>query len=404
MKRLSLCLHYIFLFLSVLLVSCNDETKVQSVQISPAVLNLSAGEKYQLELLVTPLSAAIHNPTAWNSSDNNVAVVDKNGVVTAISAGECRITGQAMHTMAVCNVTVAAPAYNMQFKNAIVFNEGDKDNTGADNLILRLYNDDITIDENGRIYGNGIFVNLLLLADKVDGYIPEDKYVVDSLRAVSAVVPGRLYESAGSYYASGSFVGQYTNNGLSVLFLKDGFVDIENSADKICSVLCDMKGENNEIFNAEYSGLPQYHRTDLEAGTTEMEYLSAEISEFQSPVESVLNRVKITLSSPLCTIVLYARTPRSITGAVPDGVYHVSAVDKAFTLHCETDTPQCTIEHDGKTHIIISGTVDISTDTEGNQFFEASFADDSGNEYLVTPQLNNSRKIHAGQFKIPSFR
>lgn len=392
MREIKTYFYYIAILLTAILSACDDETKVKSVEINPTQINLAIGEEYQLEMLITPLSAAIHNPTAWSSTDNSVAVVDRQGVVTAVGAGECKIVCKAMHSSGECAVSVAAPEYDLSFRNAIVFNEGDKDGNGSDNLIVRLYEDGLTIDKNGKITGNGIFVNLSMLAAKADGHIPEGEYAVDSLKEISAVIPGRIYESAGQYFATGSFVGQYNNNGLSVMFLTKGHTDVKATGDEIYTIIGDMIGNRGEVVKISYSGKPEYYRTDLEADIIEIEYVSAEVSDCQSPEGSVLNRAKITLASADGYLVdLYARIPRSVTGILPDGVYRISADDRAFTLHSENDTPQCTINHESATTIIVSGTIEVTTDAYNRQTFEASFTDSDDKEYFIKSKSEDNR-------------
>ena len=112
---------YITLILSFCLIGCTDETKVQSVRLNPTELTLSIGDTYQIEMLISPISAIIYNPVSWRSSNPNVAQVDNKGNVTAIYAGECVITGKTKHHEDYCHITVVAPEYNFAFENGIMF-------------------------------------------------------------------------------------------------------------------------------------------------------------------------------------------------------------------------------------------------------------------------------------------
>ena len=64
---------------------------VESVSLDPEELNLEVGQNSSLVATVSPEGAT--NPeVSWKSSDEEIAKVDDNGVVTAIAAGEATIT------------------------------------------------------------------------------------------------------------------------------------------------------------------------------------------------------------------------------------------------------------------------------------------------------------------------
>jgi RHS repeat-associated protein len=62
-----------------------------NLSISPSRLSLTAGQKGQLSKSITPSSAS-NQSIKWTSSDNRVASVDNNGVVTAFTTGSATIT------------------------------------------------------------------------------------------------------------------------------------------------------------------------------------------------------------------------------------------------------------------------------------------------------------------------
>lgn len=71
---------------------------------------LTIGFNYELSAVIQPWTAADKSVT-WTSSDESVATVDKNGVITAVSAGECTITAVPnanKSISATCHVTVEA--------------------------------------------------------------------------------------------------------------------------------------------------------------------------------------------------------------------------------------------------------------------------------------------------------
>ena len=89
----------------------NPTDTVTGVQVAPATLDLMRGTTATLTAAVQPWTATDRTVT-WTSSNEAVATVDQNGVVTAISAGEAVITATSNLTKTVsgsCTVTVSAP-------------------------------------------------------------------------------------------------------------------------------------------------------------------------------------------------------------------------------------------------------------------------------------------------------
>ena len=81
---------------------------VTGITLSDEALELEVGETAILTATVEPDNAT--DPTViWTSSDETVAAVDENGVVTAIAEGEADIIAAADGVSAVCTVTVTAP-------------------------------------------------------------------------------------------------------------------------------------------------------------------------------------------------------------------------------------------------------------------------------------------------------
>src|SRR5690554_5769746 len=68
-----------------------EEVSVTGVAVNEEALVLMALEAAQLEATITPTNE-INKEVTWSSSDENVATVDENGLVTGVSAGEATIT------------------------------------------------------------------------------------------------------------------------------------------------------------------------------------------------------------------------------------------------------------------------------------------------------------------------
>ena len=95
---------------------------VEGVSISATELTLIKNNSAQLVAKADPMTLADRSVT-WTTSDETVATVDENGVVTAVGAGECAITATANADpsfSAQCVVTVVSFEYDL---NAVVWDE-----------------------------------------------------------------------------------------------------------------------------------------------------------------------------------------------------------------------------------------------------------------------------------------
>ena len=85
-------------------------TPVTGVALQEHECALQTGGTHPLAATITPAEAE-YTGLAWSSSDNMVARVDANGVVTAVSAGECTIRVRSLdgNYTDTCTVTVSQP-------------------------------------------------------------------------------------------------------------------------------------------------------------------------------------------------------------------------------------------------------------------------------------------------------
>ena len=379
----------LYIFICILcLVGCSDETKVQSVRLNPTELTLNIGETRQIEMLIEPISAIIYNPVAWRSSDPNVAQVDSKGNITAVYAGECLITCKTKHHEAYCRVTVVAPKYQIKFTNGIVFDEGVKAETAQRNLIVRLYDDNLYVDSTGTMTGNGRFLNLNLYAPADSEQLPIGEYQISDTIRDYTIAPGALRYETNAYYATGSYLGQYTDNGLSVVFIIAGNIKIENNGKY--TITCSLAGEAKEEVNVVFEGNLNIYDTSYENQATTIKYTESEYEPIEMEDESALNHIKITLSNNDTTITFVARTPKSVN-TLPTGTYYLSKEIMAYTLvsdKCQMTTKDNTIK-------IVSVTLQVKEEE-----YYGSFTDADGNKYLLlsTKKHENIRKQQIKSF------
>ena len=72
-----------------------------------STLNLPIGTNEKLITIFTPLNATNQN-VSWSSSDNNIATVDNDGIVTGVALGTAIITGTTEdgNKTAICEINV----------------------------------------------------------------------------------------------------------------------------------------------------------------------------------------------------------------------------------------------------------------------------------------------------------
>ena len=80
-----------------------DTIHVQTITADKEI-TLFVDSTYLIKVSVTPENA--NEPLVWSSDNEKVATVDQKGVVTAISAGECKISVSTGSVSAVTKVTV----------------------------------------------------------------------------------------------------------------------------------------------------------------------------------------------------------------------------------------------------------------------------------------------------------
>lgn len=98
--------------------SCKKEEEkiiARSVEVSPSTLEMTAGDTEALTAEIVP-SNATDKTLAWSSSDDAVATVSAEGVVTAVAGGRATITAKCGTKSGTCEVVVKGPATGISVK------------------------------------------------------------------------------------------------------------------------------------------------------------------------------------------------------------------------------------------------------------------------------------------------
>ena len=367
---------YILLLCLLAFFACTNETKVESITLNPTEITLNVGETSQIEMIISPISASIYNPTSWKSSNPNIATVDTKGNVNAISAGDCIITGKTETHEAHCKVTVKSPNIQLHYSKAIAFDEGVDSLENKKNIIIRLYNEDISIDSTGSIQGNGNFINLNIYVPANNNTIPTGSYKISNEIIDFGIKPGALIETNNSYYATGSYLGEYTYYGLNAIFFTEGNVEITNHY----RLKCNFTGSNKENITISFSGDIPIYNTSTTPKTHTIEYTEVDVTKISIDSEENFNHFKIALSNNDTTISLVTRTPIS-TNNLPIGTYYTNQDKKAFTLIPEFSN--MTISQNS--HKITNATLIVKENE-----FAATFTDEKGAKYQIIKKNNTN--------------
>jgi len=160
----------LFLSVAMLLAGCdkdNAPVAVLEVTLSRTALTMIVGDTEKLTATVLPEHAG-YDGLVWSSNNASVALVDVEGLVTAVSAGNATITATVGGIQAICEVTVtdAVPEGLTVTTYEVLLEALRTGGTSADVPTLIMLGSDITIPAGGDhtsppINGSGYF--------KIDG-------------------------------------------------------------------------------------------------------------------------------------------------------------------------------------------------------------------------------------------
>ncbi|MBR0526149.1 MAG: Ig-like domain-containing protein [Prevotella sp.] len=155
----------------------NSGSLATGITISPSTLEMNSGTTAQLMASLTPEGA--FGSVTWTSSNESVATVDGNGVVTAVAGGTCTITATAGGSLkkATCSVTVKQLVTSIVLSQTTAVLELDgfvrltatvlPENAANKNVVWSSSNEDVAPVRNGRVdaYGYGTAIITCEAAD-----------------------------------------------------------------------------------------------------------------------------------------------------------------------------------------------------------------------------------------------
>lgn len=256
---------------------------VSMISLSQSYLGMSKGSSTTLSAWVYPENATDKTVT-WSSSDNAVASVDQNGMVTALSAGNATITAEAGGKQATCHVVVVVPVESFDLRGETTIYVGDSVTWWVENI----YPEDATdktvtwyvyknpevasVDANGVVTGlsvgqaiimarigwcgHGYGVSVLPSADAVTLNITEASLKVGESVQLSATVTA---ETQNQYYgiswmSSDESVAIVSSSGLVVGKKKGQAVITAKAGGKRATCTVTVNGEQGDLGGGDPEG------------------------------------------------------------------------------------------------------------------------------------------------------
>ena len=207
----------------------NSGSLATGITISPNTLEMNSGSTTQLTAMLTPEGA--FGSVTWTSSDENVATVDANGVVTGVAGGTCTITaivGGSLKT-ATCSIKVVQMVTSITLSQTSAVLELDDfvrltatvlpENAANKNVVWSSNNENVAMVRSGRIdaYGYG---SAIITCEAADGSGVKATCVVNIIEYVDLGLPsGTLWATCNIGANSPEEYGDYLSWGETEGFL-----------------------------------------------------------------------------------------------------------------------------------------------------------------------------------------
>ena len=243
----------------------------------------------------------------------------------------------------------------------IVITKNNKIVAGASSYTR--YEEGIEIDSIGDVSGNGMMLNLQLFSDVTTEPLIEGNYQINESKMPFTVMPGEIKEQGETTYATGSFLGQYSDYGLSVLFAKTGLMKVTKEAEEYY-VECVMEGELNEHIVARFRGNITIYRGDTTYKVEEIYYTKVELTDTLIENETMLQHTRAIFQCENNNVEMILRLPKSCKEQILEGRYTLSNKTESYTIMEGAKIGKTDIE---------SGTLDITKNEKGIYVYSGSF-------------------------------
>lgn len=356
--------------------SCDDSTtpEVKSIYVDQDSVSLEVGETAQLEAYVLPIDADIYNSINFSTSDANVATVSDDGLITARYSGTCQIILFSDNVYSYVSVTVLPLKVVLTLTKGVCIEEAPNDETADDthsNYVIKLLEPTLDLSTfEYTVSGVGTMLNLVTSFDSDAEYIPDGNYTFTEQPTDGGFQEGSILTEDGKYYAQGSYVANYANNGTSVILIKSGVVNIQRAGD-IYKVTLTAEGANQEIITMVYHADIEL-KQEVVRPTVSMHYTTMTDVVTDTLSTALIHELTFKNAGVDSLMTISVVTPSFAEDYIPLGTYSLSEEIASFNvlsdrtyITIKTETPEVEVS-------FLDGSF-ISSSQNKSYYYEARF-------------------------------
>lgn len=311
--------------------SC-EQNKIKNIYFKKDKVQLSVHEQYTAELFMEPFSETDYDRVTWKSSDNSVAVVDKMGHITAVYTGSCIVTARCGKLRA--SIEVAVLPINIAFDSskALAYFYGDSYDNSYNTVVVRFLSDGCRIEPNGDITGAGTYINMQLFAPKSTDSIALGTFRQSNTPMQYAFLSGYLREHNDRRYVLGSYFGNLSVGGNSVVLIKEGVFNISKSMSQYV-VEGVFRGDKDEVIELSYSGkIPLYDRSNTTADTVVFDRRTSAIDDMDDLYNVGCRIFRVKYGNNVGDLLQIEMATPLIAKSIVAGEYSVGSSIREFSL------------------------------------------------------------------------
>ena len=311
--------------------SC-EQNKIKNIYFKKDNVQLSVHEQYTAELFMEPFSETDYDKITWKSSDNSVADVDKMGHITAVYTGSCIVTARCGKLRA--SIEVAVLPINIAFDSSktLAYFYGDSYDNSYNTVVVRFLSDGCRIEPNGDITGAGTYINMQLFAPKSTDSIALGTFRQSNTPIQYAFLSGYLREHNDRRYVLGSYFGNLSVGGNSVVLIKEGVFNISKSMSQYV-VEGVFRGDKDEVIELSYSGkIPLYDRSNTTADTVVFDRRTSAIDDMDDLYNVGCRIFRVKYGNNVGDLLQIEMATPLITKSIVVGEYSVGSSIREFSL------------------------------------------------------------------------
>ena len=311
--------------------SC-EQNKIKNIYFKKDKVQLSVHEQYTAELFMEPFSETDYDKITWKSSDNSVAVVDKMGHITAVYTGSCIVTARCGKLRA--SIEVAVLPINIAFDSskALAYFYGDSYDNSYNTVVVRFLSDGCRIEPNGDITGAGTYINMQLFAPKSTDSIALGTFRQSNTPMQYAFLSGYLREHNDRRYVLGSYFGNLSVGGNSVVLIKEGVFNISKTMSQYV-VEGVLRGDKDETIALSYSGdILLFDRSNTATDTVVFDRRTSGIDDLGDLYNVGCRIFRVRYSNDVGDLLQIEMATPLIAKSIVAGEYSVGSSVREFSL------------------------------------------------------------------------